>query len=199
MHFWGSHSMRRHTRSIREEIWEPYPTSWALTSLSRYSQVTLANSWELPTTFQVHSSQYYLFSIWSHARNLPIHSKLRSITHVATNVHVILRSFAMSTWMSDTIELVLHVTLWNLNSFSSHFCWCGPLHLGRCGICMHKHSTSGRRRRRRHSTFWHITHCEGVDWLLWWFFIDQIYDTWERNVTTRSEICTTRFSRVLGC
>ena len=35
-----------------------------------------------------------------------IHFKLRSITHVATKVHVILRTFAVLTWMSDTIELV---------------------------------------------------------------------------------------------
>ena len=35
-----------------------------------------------------------------------IHSKLRSITPVATKVHVILRSFVVLTWMHDTIELV---------------------------------------------------------------------------------------------
>jgi hypothetical protein len=35
-----------------------------------------------------------------------VHSKLRSITHVATKVHVILRSFVMLTWLRDTIELV---------------------------------------------------------------------------------------------
>ena len=36
-------------------------------------------------------------------RDPQLHSKLRSITRVATKVHVILRSFAC---MSDTIELV---------------------------------------------------------------------------------------------
>ena len=35
-----------------------------------------------------------------------IHSKLRSITLVATNVHVILWNFVVLTWMSDTVELV---------------------------------------------------------------------------------------------
>ena len=35
-----------------------------------------------------------------------LHSKLRSITHVATKVHMILRSFVVLTWMRDTIELV---------------------------------------------------------------------------------------------
>ena len=34
------------------------------------------------------------------------HSKLCSITHVATKVHVILRSFVVLTWMRDTIDLV---------------------------------------------------------------------------------------------
>ena len=54
--------------------------------------------------------------------------------------------------------------------------WSTPLGLpGQCGICMHQHSTSGirkRRRRRRirrwHSTYWHMAQCEGVGWLLWW-------------------------------
>ena len=60
-----------------------------------------------------------------------LHSKLRSITHVATIVHVILQSYVVFTWMRDTIELVQHVTLWNLNSFSSHLClvWFTPLGL----------------------------------------------------------------------
>ena len=58
----------------------------------------------------------------------PIHSKLRSIAHVATKVHVILRSFVVLTWMHDTIDVVQHVTPWNLNSFSSHLRRCGPLH-----------------------------------------------------------------------
>jgi hypothetical protein len=35
-----------------------------------------------------------------------VHSKLRSITLVATKVHVMLRSSVVLTWMCDTIELV---------------------------------------------------------------------------------------------
>ena len=35
-----------------------------------------------------------------------VHIKLRIITHVATKVHMILRSFVVLTLMSDTIELV---------------------------------------------------------------------------------------------
>ena len=40
-----------------------------------------------------------------------VHSKLHSITPVATKVHVVLRSFIVLTWMHDTIELVQHVAL----------------------------------------------------------------------------------------
>ena len=39
------------------------------------------------------------------AGSMLVHSKLRSITHVATKVHVILRIFAVLTWMHDIIEL----------------------------------------------------------------------------------------------
>ena len=39
-------------------------------------------------------------------RNKHVQSKLRSITHVATKVHVIIRSFVVLTWMHDTSELV---------------------------------------------------------------------------------------------
>ena len=35
-----------------------------------------------------------------------LHSRLPSITHVATEVHVILRSLVVLTWMRDNIELV---------------------------------------------------------------------------------------------
>ena len=35
-----------------------------------------------------------------------LHSKLRSITHVATKVHAIIHSFVVLTWMRDTIEIV---------------------------------------------------------------------------------------------
>ena len=38
------------------------------------------------------------------------------------------KSSLQLTWMHDIVELVWHVTLWNLNSLSSHLCWCGPLH-----------------------------------------------------------------------
>ena len=41
-----------------------------------------------------------------HKTRKDIHPKLHSITHVATKVHVILRSFVVLTWMCDTIELV---------------------------------------------------------------------------------------------
>jgi hypothetical protein len=44
---------------------------------------------------------------------LELHSKLRSITPLATKVHVKLWSFVVLTWMRNTIELVQHVALWN--------------------------------------------------------------------------------------
>jgi hypothetical protein len=58
-----------------------------------------------------------------------IHSKLRSITHVATKVHVTLQSFVVLTWVHDTRELVPHVTLWNNTKCNILMVWCGPLHL----------------------------------------------------------------------
>ena len=61
-----------------------------------------------------------------HANNL-VHSKLHSITPVATKLHVMLQSHVVLIWMRDNIELVQHMTLWNLNSFSSHLRWCGPI------------------------------------------------------------------------
>ena len=42
-----------------------------------------------------------------------VHSQLRSITPMATKVHMMLQSFVVLTWMRDTRELVQHVTLWN--------------------------------------------------------------------------------------
>jgi hypothetical protein len=65
-----------------------------------------------------------------------LHSQLRSITTVATKVHVTLRSFLVLTWMCDAMELVWHVTLGitqrrcegNLNSFSYRLRLCGSLH-----------------------------------------------------------------------
>ena len=38
--------------------------------------------------------------------NTKLHSKLLSITHVVTKVHMILRSFVVLTWMRDTTGLV---------------------------------------------------------------------------------------------
>jgi hypothetical protein len=40
-----------------------------------------------------------------------LRSKLRNIALVGTKVHVILRSYLVSTWMSDKRRLVSHVTL----------------------------------------------------------------------------------------
>jgi hypothetical protein len=58
-----------------------------------------------------------------------VHSKFHSITPVATKVHVTLRSLVVLTWMRDTNELVLHVTLWNNTKCNILMMWCGALHL----------------------------------------------------------------------
>ena len=46
--------------------------------------------------------------VWVHTNHLSLyqHSKLRSITRVATKVHVILQNFVVITWMRDIVELV---------------------------------------------------------------------------------------------
>ena len=79
--------------------------------------------------------------------------------------------------------------------------WSTPLGLpGRCGICMHKHSASGLRRRkrittkRRHCTYWHMAQYEGrcgLTSLMACVNHKKIRDIRERNVTIRSEIWTT--------
>ena len=52
-------------------------------------------------------SNFYQFHLQSNDSNLS------NVMHVATKVHVILRRFAVLTWMHDNRELVKHVTLWN--------------------------------------------------------------------------------------
>ena len=42
----------------------------------------------------------------AHCVHSLVHFSLRSITPMATKVHVILRSFAVLTWMRDTSELM---------------------------------------------------------------------------------------------
>ena len=115
---------------------------------------------------------------------------------MATKVHVILHRFVVLTWMHDTIELVQHLTLWNLSSFSLSppLVWSTPLSLPwRCGICMHQHSTSGiiKKKKNKKVTHYMLTHggmrgC-GLTCLVV-CISDKIRDIRERNVTIRSEI-----------
>jgi hypothetical protein len=58
-----------------------------------------------------------------------VHSKLCSITPVATKVQVMLWSFIVLTQMHESIESVYHVTLWNNTKCNILMVWCGPLHL----------------------------------------------------------------------
>ena len=82
---------------------------------------------------------------------------------------------------------------------------CGVVHStplglpGRCGICMHQHSTNATRRRRKlrirrwhHSTHWHMAQWDASMWVdfLWWVALMT-----ERNVTIRSEFWTTNVRR----
>jgi hypothetical protein len=53
-----------------------------------------------------HSKSLQFSQIFEASNVDNIHSKLRSITLVATKVHMILRRFVVLTWMRDTIELV---------------------------------------------------------------------------------------------
>ena len=118
-----------------------------------------------------------------------MHSRLPSITPLATKVHMIIRRLYvnMDAWYYrisvawDTMELGFIL-------LSPLLVWSTPLDLpGRCGICMHQHSTSGRRRRRRrwHSTYVHWQHDlwtlkqatrrEGErdrDFMWWWWWHD---------------------------
>ena len=94
-----------------------------------------------------------------------------------------------------------HYGIW-IHSFLTSAGVSTPLGLpGQCGIGMHQHSTSDSRRRRRirrHSTYWHMVHCEGVGLTSSVDCVnDMIFDIRERNVTIRSEIWTTNI-RSLG-
>ena len=82
-----------------------------------------------------------------------VHSKLCSITLVATKVHVILRRFVVLAWMRGALELI-SVACDNIEFdfvlLSSSLVWSTTLGLPkRCGICMHQHSASDIKRRRR--------------------------------------------------
>ena len=103
----------------------------------------------------------------------PLHFTLCSITLVASKVPVILQSFIVSTWMRNTIEFSVACDTMEFEfiALSPPLVWFTPRGLpGRCGNCIHQHSTSGiRRRGRRHCSYWHMAQCEGMNWLLWWF------------------------------
>ena len=84
---------------------------------------------------------------------------------------------------------------------SSPLVWSTPNGLlGRCGICMHQHSTSGIRRRRIgigirirrwHYTYWHICAMRGCGLTSLVVCInDGSRDIREKNVTIRSEMYT---------
>ena len=121
------------------------------------------------------------------------------ISHLwQTKVHVILRSFAVLTWMDEWYYRI-SVTC---DTMESEFVLLsvGVVHSTWLPWAMwHMQAptfTSGRRRRGRirrwRSTYWHMAQCEGVGWLLSWFaLMTKTCDIGERNVTIRSEFWTT--------
>ena len=49
-----------------------------------------------------------------------VHFKLRNIMLVATKVHMVLKSYAVLTWMCDTKESTWHVILWKNTKSTLH-------------------------------------------------------------------------------
>ena len=112
--------------------------------------------------------------------HLEVHSKLHSITPMATKVHVILLSCVGCDTMELESILLLPPSVWST-----------PLNIPkRCGICMHQLSTSGRRRRRLHTLIHSAMRGCGLTSLVA-CINDKNHDIRERNAITRSEIWTT--------
>ena len=86
-------------------------TSFYLTHITsiRRTEETLSqpqlNGMGMPHSDTPHMGTVHSWCVW--------YPELRSITPVATQVHVMLRSLVVLTWMRDTIESMYHVTLWN--------------------------------------------------------------------------------------
>ena len=84
------------------------------------------------------------------------------------------------------------MTLWTLNSISSHLCCYGPLHLvfpGDVGyVCNNIQQVASEEEEEERDTL-HIDtmqRCELTSFMA--YINDKIHDIRERNVTTRSEI-----------
>ena len=131
-------------------MWGPLTLIQRLCQLSKPLTLTwFAEICMRPTLLEVHPTQ--------------IHPKLRSITPVATKVHVILRSYEFCSVNMDAWYCRISVACdtMEFEFFSSHIHWCGPLHLAFLGDAIHQHSTCGIRKRRIrtrmwHSTYWHM-------------------------------------------
>ena len=82
------------------------------------------------------------------------------------------------------------MTLWNLNSFSSHLHWCGPLHLVFPGNVAYASTNIPQvtYEEEEDSIYWHMT-MQGCGLTSLVICInDRICDIRERNVTIKSEI-----------
>ena len=99
----------------------------------------------------------------------------------------------MLTWMQHTIELVYHVTRWNLNSLFSHLRWCGLLHVAFPGdVGMHAPTFNKWHMKKNKKGILHIlTHgakrgCGSASLVV--CIDDKIHDIRKRNVTIKSQI-----------
>ena len=92
---------------IMEHIFTFHPTPQLDTiSLPQHIPDHLSN-------LTIHKVLFSLVFMFSNFYQFHLQSNLSNVMHVATKVHVILRRFAVLTWMHDDRELVKHVTLWN--------------------------------------------------------------------------------------
>ena len=124
-----------------------------------------------------------------------IHSKLRSITHVA--IKVILQSFVVLIWMRDTIEfsVACNTMEFEFIVLSSPLVWSIPLGLPRlCGISMHEQFNKWHTKKKKiknKKVILQMTHGTMQDCGLTVVVVcinDKNCDIRERNMTIRIEI-----------
>ena len=88
-----------------------------------------------------------------------VHSTLRTIPPVATNVHVILWSSVVLTWMRDITCVACDTAEFEFILMSPLLMWSTSFGLPRwCGICMHRHSTKWQEKRKKKVTLYVLAH-----------------------------------------
>jgi hypothetical protein len=184
----------------RRYSWNPWPSNSSLINLD----YMLRLCW-----FLTYIGGFALQIFITFIRGLCIHSKLRSITPMASKVHVILHSFVVLIWMRDALELVYHVTLWNhtkevWGQFEfvllsptlvwSHSTWPSQAMWWTHAPTFNKwHQKKKRKNESKKVTLHMLTNCAmwGCGLTSWVVCIDDKFcDIRERNVTIRSGIWT---------